>query len=517
MPVSSSLVRGKYVICKVEGRHDARIVEDGAVYQRDGVIVEVGSYSDLAKKYDADETLGSPDHLVCPGFVNCHHHVGLTAFQMGTPDMALELWIAHRARKRDVDLYLDTLYLAFEMIESGITTIQHLHSRANGDVERVHAAANDVLRAYGDVGMRVSYSFGLRDQNRTVYESDEAFLGRLPPDLAADAAALIDAQGAISLEDNFALFESLHGEHSSKDRVRIQLAPANLHWCSDKALALARDCAEKHRVPLHMHLLETRYQKDYARRRGGGTAVSHLRDMGLLGPQMTLGHGVWLNEADIDLLAETGTLLCHNASSNLRLRSGVAPLNACMQRGVTVGLGLDDCSINDDRSMLQEMRVALKVHRVPGMDDNVPTPAEIFRMATEHGARTTPFGTSIGTLEAGKAADMVVMNWKHIAYPYLDADVPIVDALVHLARTSGVESVIIGGDPVLRDGRFTRVNKEEALEALAASLRVPLRPHEAKRREVATRLFPHIRQFYADEGYLEEREGVPFYHMNSRH
>ncbi len=512
----SSLVRGKYVICKVEGRRDARVIEHGAVYQRDGVIVEVGAYPELARKYDADEVLGSENHLVCPGFVNAHHHVGLTAFQMGTPDMALELWIAHRLRKRDVDLYLDTLYLAFEMIESGITTMQHLHSRMNGGLEGVHAGANNVIRAYRDVGMRVSYSYGLRDQNRTVYESDEAFLRRLPPELAADAAEIINVQ-AISLEDNFALFEALKSEHAANDRVRIQLAPANLHWCSDKALELARDCAEKHRAPIHMHLLETRYQKDYARRRGGGTAVGYLRDRGLLGPHMTLGHGVWLNEADIELIAESGTLLCHNASSNLRLRSGIAPLNACMQRGVAVGLGLDDCSINDDRSMLQEMRVALKVHRVPGMDDSVPTPAEIFRMATEHGARTTPYGAGIGTLEAGKAADIVVMNWKHIAYPYLDPDTPVVDALVHLARTSGVETVIVGGEPILRDGRFTRVNKEEALEALAASLRVPLKPHELKRRDVATKLFPHIRQFYADEGYLTEQEGVPFYHMNNRH
>ncbi len=514
--MTSSLVRGKYVISKVVGRTDARVIEDGAVYQRDGVIVEVGPYQDLARKYDADEVLGSENHVVCPGFVNCHHHVGLTAFQLGTPDMALELWIAHRLRKRDVDLYLDTLYLAFEMIESGITTIQHLHSRANGDVERVHAAASDVIRAYRDVGMRMSYSYQLRDQNRTVYEADDAFIRRLPPDLAPEAAALINQQ-ALSLDENFALFEALHREHAGNDRVRIQLAPANLHWCSDKALDRARDAAEKHRVPLHMHLLETRYQKDYARRRGGGTAVAYLRDKGLLGPQMTLGHGVWLTEADIELLAETGTQLCHNASSNLRLRSGIAPLNACMERGVTVGLGLDDCSINDDRSMLQEMRVALKVHRVPGMDDKVPTPAEIFRMATEHGGRTTPYGTSIGTLEAGKAADMVVMSWKHIAHPYLDADVPVVDALVHLARTSGVETVIVGGEPVLHDGRFTRIDKDAAMEALAASLRVPLKPHELKRREVATKLFPHIRKFYADEGYLAESEGAPFYHMNNRH
>lgn len=511
----SSLVRGKYVICKVKNRHDTHVIEDGAVFQRDGVIVEVGKFEALSKKHSPDEVLGSDRHVVLPGFVNCHHHVGLTGFQMGTPDMALELWFSHRLRKRDVDPYLDTLYLAFEMIESGITTIQHLHNRVNGDLERVHLVANKLIKAYQDVGMRVSYSYGLRDQNRIVYEADEKFLARLPPDLAPDAAELIGAQG-ISLEDNFALFEQLYKEHSRSERVRVQLAPANLHWCSDKALEMVRDCAAKYRVPLHMHLLETKYQKEYARRRGGGTAVSCLRDLGLLGPDMTLGHGVWLTEADIDLIAESGTLICHNPSSNLRLRSGIAPVNALERRGVRVAIGLDDCSINDDRSMLQEMRVALKVHRVPGMDDNVPTPAQVFQMATEHGARTTPYGTSIGTLEAGKAADIVIMDWKHIAFPYLDDEVPVVDALVHLARTTGVETVLVAGEPILRDGRFTRLNKADALEELAASLRVPLRPHEERRRDIARRLFPHIRRFYADEGYLGDTESVPFYHLNSR-
>jgi 5-methylthioadenosine/S-adenosylhomocysteine deaminase len=231
---------------------------------------------------------------------------------------------------------------------------------------------------------------------------------------------------------------------------------------------------------------------------------------------MTLGHGVWLTEADIDLIAESGTLICHNPSSNLRLRSGIAPVNALQQRGVRVAIGLDDGTINDDRSMLQEMRVALKVHRVPGMDDNVPTPAEIFQMATEHGACTTPYGTSIGTLEAGKAADIVIMDWKHITFPYLDSEVPVVDALVHLARTTGVETVLVGGEPILRDGQFTRINKNDVLEEFAASLRVPLRPHEERRRDIAKRLFPHIRKFFADEGYLGEQESVPFYHLNSR-
>jgi 5-methylthioadenosine/S-adenosylhomocysteine deaminase len=104
----------------------------------------------------------------------------------------------------------------------------------------------------------------------------------------------------------------------------VQLAPANLHWCTDGALHALRDWSAKYGVGMHMHLVETAYQKEYARRRTGRTAFEHLADLGLAGPQLTLGHGVWLTEADLELVAQTGTMICHNASSNLRLRSGVA-------------------------------------------------------------------------------------------------------------------------------------------------------------------------------------------------
>jgi cytosine/adenosine deaminase-related metal-dependent hydrolase len=214
---------------------------------------------------------------------------------------------------------------------------------------------------------------------------------------------------------------------------------------------------------------------------------------------------VWLSDSDIDLIAESGTFVCHNPSSNLRLRSGIAPLNTLEARGVRVALGLDDCSLNDDRSMLQEMRVALKIHRVPGMDDRVPTAPQVFQMATEHGGLTTPYGTQLGTLEAGKAADVVIMDWNHITFPYLDDEVPVVDAIVQLARTSGIDTVLVGGEPILRAGRFTRINKQDALESLAASLCIPLRPDELERRKLAKRVFPYVKNFYEDEGYLADK------------
>ena len=132
----SSLIRGKHVICKVTGPMEAQTVDDGAVFQRDGTIIEVGRYQDLAQKYEPDEVIGSAEHVVMPGFVNSHHHVGLTPFQLGSPDNPLELWLADRLGARDVDPYLDTLYSAFEMIESGITTVQHIHGRQVGPVSR---------------------------------------------------------------------------------------------------------------------------------------------------------------------------------------------------------------------------------------------------------------------------------------------------------------------------------------------------------------------------------------------
>jgi 5-methylthioadenosine/S-adenosylhomocysteine deaminase len=380
-------------------------------------------------------------------------------------------------------------------------------------VSRVLAAAEQVLKAYDDIGMRVAYSYAVRDQNRLVYEADEAFVQRLPASLAPDVAAYLRAQ-VIPLADHLGLFTDLWERWQGRERTRIQLAPANLHWCSDDALRALRQHAEAYRVGLHMHVLETPYQQEYARRRTGTTAVQHLADLGLLGPQLTIGHGVWLTEADIELVASTGTMVCHNASSNLRLRSGVAPVNPLLAHGVRVALGLDEAGINDDRDMLQEMRLVLRLHREPGMDDRVPTAAQVLQMATEHGAQTTGFAGQIGTLEPGKAADLVLMPWHHLAYPYLDPAISVVDTVVHRGKVSGVETVLVAGVPVLRDGQVIRVAKAAVLEELAAALRQPLNAEEIHRQQLARDIFPHVQRFY--DGWLDEQAREPFYRTSAR-
>ena len=147
------------------------------------------------------------------------------------------------------------------------------------------------------------------------------------------------------------------------------------------------------------------------------------------------------------------------------------------------------------------MRLVLNLHRrEPGMDDAVPTSCQLLRMATENSAMTTPFGAEIGVLEPGRAADMTLMRWEQIAAPYLEPGVPVVRAMLHRAKTSCVDTVIIGGKPVYRDGRFTRVDREAVLEELAATLSGPRTSVEEQRRQIARDVYGHVEAFY--RGYL---------------
>ncbi|MFU0507972.1 amidohydrolase family protein [Pseudaminobacter sp. NGMCC 1.201702] len=505
--MSSSLIWGKYVVSRVLNRNEAVLIADGAIFQRDGKIVEIGTKADLLARHQPDEIIGSDRHVILPGFVNGHHHMGVTPTQHGAPDLALELWIARLMAKRNIDPYLDTLYSAFEMIGSGVTTVQHIQYGVPGPVENIYEVANEVLRAYRDIGMRASYSYVIMDQNRLLHQDDALFAASLPKPLG-DKLVQFTAGNAIPLDDNFKLFKALHEKYATDDRLKIQLAPANLHWLSDEALLRTREYSDAYDVPMHLHLLETKYQREYAFRRTGRTAVEHIEALGLLGPRLTLGHAVWLSEPDIERVAASGCHICNNASSNLRIRSGIAPVNHFARHGIPVCVGIDEAGINDDRDMLQEMRVVLNIHRTPGMDDDPPTCAQVLLMATEYGARTTPFGGSIGTLEPGRAADCVLLDWQSIAHPYLDADLPIVDAIVKRATARSVDTVIVAGEPILRDGRSTRLDRTEILAALADDARRPLTLDEIEFRGVARQVFDHVKQFYA--GYQCNASDEPY-------
>src|SRR5258708_16483086 len=178
--MATSLIRSRAAITGTNDRFSWNEIKDGAVLQEDGVIVAVGTYDDLHRKLRTVPVIGTGKEILLPGFVNGHHHVGLTPVQLGSPDMPLELWFITRMVIRNVDLYLDTLYSAFEMIGSGITTVQHIQGWMPGTLPDVEKRATETIRAYEDIGMRVSYCYAVRDQNRLVYQADEEFVAGLP-------------------------------------------------------------------------------------------------------------------------------------------------------------------------------------------------------------------------------------------------------------------------------------------------------------------------------------------------
>jgi 5-methylthioadenosine/S-adenosylhomocysteine deaminase len=510
---SAILVTGDRIVEGFDADGAPIIHDDAALVILDGTVAAIGGEAEMARRHPDAAMVGGRGKVVIPGLINAHHHVGVTPFQLGSPDHPLELWFASRLALRDVDLRLDTLFSAFEMIASGVTTVQHLHSRAPGGAEDVVAASRKVIGAYRDIGMRASYSMALRDQNRLVYEDDAAFTARLPAELQP---ALRDyfRRFTLPLAEQVAVFDALRAEVAGDGRIALQLAPANLHWLSDDALGLAAELSVRHGLPLHMHVLETPYQKEYARRRTGGSAIDHLGRFGLLSDRLTIGHGVWLTAKEIENCAAHGVRICHNCSSNFRLKSGVAPVNRFLAERIPVALGIDEAGINDDRDMLQEMRLVLRAHREPGIDAPHPSAADVFRMATEHGAGTTPFGGRIGRLSPGCAADLAILDWRDVTWPYQDASTPLLDVIVMRARAKAVETVMVAGEVIYNEGRFVRLDRAVILSEIADAFARPLSDAENARRRLAEAVFPHVRAFY--DRWLPKTPAPPHTFPNAR-
>ena len=512
--MASSLIRGKYLVSRAGSDVDSStVITDGAIFQRDGVIEDVGAYASLKSQYEADEEIGGEDYMLLPGLVNAHHHGrGITTLQMGICDGPLETWILAGWGRRPHDQYLMTLYTALQMIESGTTTIMYNHTQT--PVSGLEADIDDVLRAFKASGMRTAFSIYFRNQNRVVYADDEQFLANLPSDLASSLRKHLSATN-MSADDYFSLFESTWRKFGvdPSSRVRVLLSPSNVQWASDDFLQRTKEYAARYNTGIHMHLVETFYQKEYGLRTWGKTPVAHLHDLGFLGPELSCAHATWLTEEDIDLLAQTETTVCHNASSNLRLKSGVAPVNAMLARGVNVAMGTDSTGINDDDDMLQEMRLVSKLHRQPGIDASAIGSHQVLRMATINAAKPTFFGNDIGALEIGRRADVVLVDIAAVQEPYLDPGVDLIDALLYRGKARHVDTVIIDGEVVLRHGRFTRIDKEDVAREIKERFSRPLESSVLEARQMAQRLLPYVERFYRD---WQPGDGSPHYLYNSR-
>jgi cytosine/adenosine deaminase-related metal-dependent hydrolase len=499
--MSELIVRGANVICDASSPN-AEIIPGGAVAIQGATIAAVGPFDEIRKRFEHAEVVGSGRHMVMPGLVNSHHHGwGLTSFQLGAKDDLLEPWIIEFMRAmRPIDPYLDTLWADLQNIRSGVTTV--LHAGVGRDWSAYEGEVREKLRAHADSGIRAAYALHLSDQNSFVYQDDDTFVRSLPSELAQRLRSLLSEARPLSAEGVLSLLERLVTEYEGHPRLTLMICPIAPQWCSDKLLQRIRLLANELGVLIHLHCLESPYQREYARRAYGKPTLRHLHDLGFLDTKVSLAHAVWLSDEEMDICAANGVSVSHNASSNLRLRVGILPLARLLEKGVNVSIGMDGTTLNDDEDMLQELRLVAvaKLQRLPRALPPEPAPEsmEILGMATANGARTLAMESTIGRLKPGYRADLVLLDMARLSRPYLHPATDPLDAVLYRASAIDVDAVLIDGEFVLREGRFTRLDSDEICSRLAAAAALAMPEFHSRRSAILEELRPHVASFWAD-------------------
>ncbi len=499
---AATLVRGRYVLVRAEHDGTVTLLNDGAVaIDPDGAILQVGGYAELSERHGNAEVIGDGTQFILPGLVNAHHHGrGVSYLQLGQPDGPLETWINLAWGRKPMDSYLMGFYTLLQQLRYGTTAVMFNQAGPLSEAE-------GTLNAFRDIGVRTAFSIGFRSQCFLVYGDDDAFLTNLPSELSQTARAVIE-QSRVTLEDNLnrALDLRQRYEKPNPKAIRILLSPSGYHWTDEATLRRIADTARDNRMGVHTHVLETVYQRLYANRTRGQSPVRRLADVGLAGPGISYAHCVWVTDDDIRILAETGTSVSHNPSSNLRLHSGIAPVRAMLDAGVTVGLGTDSVGMNDDDDILQEIGLSQRLHRVPGLNQHHVTTGELLHMATLGGARALTLDHAIGSLEPGKRADIVVLDWDRVSYPYLDSGLDPLDVLVTRARGRDVRTVLIDGRVVYQDGEYPGLDVESLMGRIEDHLRGDPPSEVLARRNAAKDLEPYIRAYYHDWELPNDRQ-----------
>jgi 5-methylthioadenosine/S-adenosylhomocysteine deaminase len=433
------------------------------------------------------EVLDARGFLVLPGLINAHTHAHNNLLRGLAGRWTLEDLLNHgpalNAHRTADDHYLSAAIGAIEMLKTGCTTAYDLFMAIPApSVEDMEAVA----RAYADVGMRAVLAPAVADI--VFYETVPGLMQLLPNELRRTVEGIRPAPTAGLLHLGAETIRRLHG--TANGRIRIGLAPTIPTQCTDEFLEGCVRLAREHGVGVHTHLSESKTQVIAAQCRWGKTAVAQLADLGLLGPGFVGAHGVWLTDDDIRRLADAGGAIAHNPASNLRLGSGIAAVREMLDRGVTVGLGTDGSMSSDNQNLFEAMRLAGLVGNVrfPHHAERWLSAAEVWRMATVGSACVLGLDADIGAIEPGRKADLVMLRAESTFLRPLN---DVLGALVFVETGADVDTVLVDGRLVLKNGRVLTVD-EERLRAQAQEAADRVRAKNTAGRALADALAPYI-------------------------
>lgn len=437
------LITGGTVITQNEQRE---ILTCGAIAIQDDRIVAVGPAEAVRRAYQGRRLLDATGRLVLPGLINTHTHLFQT-FQKGLGEgLTLYEWVRAVTGPSvpcmtERDAYLAAALGGLEAIRSGTTTLLDYQYPLPDK-----ALYRSVARAFGDLGLRGILAMGMT-------ETGEQF--GLPAYLFEPVPKALEAWDRLSAD-------------LGSDLLTFGLAPAIVFGITRRGLEQLRAYASVQHMLLSLHVNETADDNRSTQIQYGQPAVPFLEDIGFLGPDVLVVHGVRMQAQDIEILARHDVKVSHNPISNMYLGSGVAPIVEMRRAGLSVGLGTDGAASNNSQDMIETMKVAGLVQKMAHQDPSVITAADVLDMATIDGARAIGLGDRLGSLEPGKQADLFILD------PLRARSVPLLDPVASLVFSSGTEGVvttIVAGQVLLDEGQVTCVDEGALLvEAQTAAL-----------------------------------------------
>ncbi|MCJ7533775.1 MAG: amidohydrolase [Anaerolineales bacterium] len=405
------------------------VIENGGVAIRQEIILEVGPQKQLFDKYAPKEIIGSSDQVVFPGLVNAHTHAATALFRGFADDRPLKQWLegfiwpAEATFITPETVYWGTLLAACEMVRAGVVAFLDMYF-------------------YEEVVARAAKETGIR-----------AVLGE----------AVFDSAGPnkLSFDQGLDYTRKLLENFRNDPLVTVSVQPHGTHTVSARNLMRAKALADEFGVVFALHASETAQEVNEVQGKTGFTPVRLLKHHGLLGDKVALFHGVHLDDEEISVLAETKTAIVHCPESNLKLASGIARLPDLLKAGVPVGLGTDGPASNNDFDLWTEIQFATKIHRGVSHDPLAISDKQALYIATRGGANALGLGESIGSLQPGKRADLILIDFNQ---PHL---VPMYDVYSHLAFAVGradVNTTIVNGVLVMRDRQVLSVDETQVMD-----------------------------------------------------
>lgn len=451
------------------------LIKGGQVYDHDGdvhkppikdILVEQG------KIVAVDSEIGNVDpgrtrvidargRLVIPGLINAHYHSHDTLCRGMFEELPLEFWLLYTlpmgANRSKEEVRARTLVGALESLHAGITTVQDML----GLVPLTQEYIDVVVAAYAEIGIRVVFS-------PMMFDIPPVAMMRHRDSLPPDVQEMLGTH-ALPAREQLDLLDAQYRRNRDCPTLHWAVAPFAPQRCTPALLEGCAQLAHDHDLCVYTHVYETRAQVHIARDNyaaHGGSFINYLRSTGLLGPRLNIVHSVWISRPEMEQMAAADAGIVLNHLSNLKLKSGIAPVCDLREAGVRVGLGCDNCSGSDVQSIFQAMKLYCLFSAVSEPEPGPSLAHEALRHATLGNARTAGLQGQLGALLPGYKADMVLIDLNDVSYlPYNSA----ARQLVYTEAGRGVETVIVDGRPVI-ENRVTKSIDEDALRREVADL-----------------------------------------------